>query len=194
MKIPKIHIWFAIIAMIMGLCLALLQVNYPKIIKSQYLLVLGGCVVVLFALFQFFVTHMGQYIPRSAVLELLDRCKIESSEWVFVHFKPEVSLDEAQKRLGEDYSQNDREEQFMFKLFHVYASRPDIIVFYSKKKGLLCGNVRAIRSLLEKYGRFMMDNCPSLLGAMRKNGLMAQNLDGGQLFSMEYGYMGSVDD
>ena len=190
MKIPKIQILFAIaiIAIIIGLCFAFLQVNHPGLLKWKYLLTGGGCIVLLFVLLQYFMTHVGQHIPRSVVLELLDRCKTEDREWVLVHFKPEVSPDEAQKRLGKEYSQVAREKQFMFKLSNVYALRPDIVVFYSKQKGLLCGNARAIKSLLKKYGRFMMDSWNCLFGVLRKNRLMTQSLDGGQLFSFRRGY------
>ncbi|MBN1568325.1 MAG: hypothetical protein JXA73_10805 [Acidobacteria bacterium] len=114
MKMPRLYKILMPIAVILGICFVFLPASFLQV---GYLLIAIGCIVVLFILMQLFMTHAFQDVPSSSVRELLDRCATESDDRILVHFNPEVSLDKAQERLGNQYSQKNREDQFMHKLF-----------------------------------------------------------------------------
>jgi len=122
-------------------------------------------------------------VPARSLKQLIRACVAESGStgWKLVEFKPKISLEEVRAKLGEpSYSQERRIANFDFKFKTMSQLHPDVVVFFSKQKGLAAGNVGLIRKLVDKYGQWTIDNWNSFVGAAGSQGMRVQSLDGPQ--------------
>ncbi len=176
---PSWFVFLAIIACVAGIVFA------PQF-KSMFMIVIVmGCVFLGLSV----AMWLGNMIkpppvPNQAVRLLLKRCAESEApdEWTIAEFAPRVSLEIARRKVGSrTYCQEDRVNSFMMKFNMLAAARPSTVVFYSANKGVAVAKVGPVKALVEKHGVWKLDTWYCLTGALKREQMDVESLDGPQI-------------
>jgi len=122
-------------------------------------------------------------VPSSAVRELLrlleESRRPTSEEWTLVRFRPRVSLGQVSERVGAVTEQM-RETGFLVKVRELSPLFPQVVIFYSADRGLICGRVLILKQVLRQYGWLRISTWYTLVGVLRGEGREVYSLDGPQ--------------
>ncbi len=192
-RVKRNPLWLAMLAALPLGAMAMLDPANRSAYVAMALL-LPGMIAVFGGVFWLIRRAMGMDVPDAAVRELLDRTAAPPAGdvWILVRFRAKVSLEDARRQVGSaSYSDADRLRGFMGKFEMIAPSRPDVAIYYGPKKGVLVGHRPTIHLMEERYGRWMLDNWGSLVGALRRHSLSVCDLDAPQMVVAER-HVGSV--